>query len=1230
MTSPITKKAIAARAQASAKDKQKPMKQRGKAKTANQVPKGKGAAKKKAASAQPADVLTERQKLDAQLSRRAQRRIVSNPYVAGHCYFEALSLSNSFTIGMGDKAGAKLIRAVLGKAYLDTALQENLKKWVLQRERALAPSFSSHVAAAADAAALLAGQDVASQWQPAFFSERSQMMTSTNCGIPTGDLWIYNIGTDTDTYPLVFFRPLVTIGLYPVSAVRSVPLYFFSVQALRLNFASAQKDALSDFRRAGEVGDQLRSCIRSEYDSLKGETDLSFEEWAVVRVKQTSKNDLIESATGLFSMYKACTSFELSLRGKFEASAKKTKAGNVGAVRPGESVAVNIETSVHLVLNVLAFVIPKYVSTFVSKVDGRPEEMGLIPFGSTVISHNGINGVMGHFESTEHLRKSMKRLGALVSHGKKKAGSTLIYNRNAVKEKWFTDFWWLRQRGDELFCACCNRFPALRARDSIGQGDMPAAKARQDALRRHDSNSSHAASARMMEKQQSGGVGGLLERHVSVSSGRTVVCRILRTVHSIVLNDIAFSKLGALCQMQESNGLQMGGSAYKNNTFYDGAIGAMASFYELKHTECFLKNIKKSAMWFAGDGSGSIRNQELEIAYVGTYDFDQQKAVVGWWDISVLDLTKSRDGASPDAPAIFATQMSSFERRLGTGYLDIIRDCTAAVSFDGASVMIGKENSVATRWLDIAPQALCFHAVAHRLESAYADACSEVAFMLFLGELLQDVYVLFNASMKQCAGMKEMASVLDETLVSAKPLHGIRWLASQVRAVSALLHNYKTLVAHLEKVAFVRVGCALMTTSPSAEFVGKKISLVVQSEGGVVRTRTGRIARVVTNSSGGNAASSSRDPALDSLLIKFERASGADASEQTVTKNVATLALAASKERELANVKEWDLHLALTQYRTVITLHFIYDIETTLKFLSLAFQGEDLTPSSLEQGLNRTLEQLEEMKTVNGKSLAKFYQDFDQDTEEFEGFNLEDREKGQDMFDLDRRDLLESVVLYIHGRFDSLLANPVLLMLRNSLEHRRWPPKGDAALDDWGNEELAAFANHYSGLESLRDFDIKEALHQWRRLKQEISGEPFFSLSYKKFWEHMSTHYDTAQEYCELLKLPRISLVLLPDTSCAERGYSSYNRFHTAARANLKIGTARNVFAIKNYGPPSGAGLHVEELYDEWMGLINSEASSSSGGVARNPQRRNVAALLRKMMAAANSRHDNGETGDLI
>ena len=94
---------------------------------------------------------------------------------------------------------------------------------------------------------------------------------------------------------------------------------------------------------------------------------------------------------------------------------------------------------------------------------------------------------------------------------------------------------------------------------------------------------------------------------------------------------------------------------------------------------------------------------------------------------------------------------------------------------------------------------------------------------------------------------------------------------------------------------------------------------------------------------------------------------------------------------------------------------------------------------------------------------------------------------------------------------------------------------------------------------------------------------------------------DVLTERQNFFKLPRISLVLLPDASCAERGYSSYNRFHMAARATLKTGTARNAFAIKNYGSPSGAGLHVKELYDERIGLIKSEAQSSSGGVARNP-----------------------------
>ena len=52
-------------------------------------------------------------------------------------------------------------------------------------------------------------------------------------------------------------------------------------------------------------------------------------------------------------------------------------------------------------------------------------------------------------------------------------------------------------------------------------------------------------------------------------------------------------------------------------------------------------------------------------------------------------------------------------------------------------------------------------------------------------------------------------------------------------------------------------------------------------------------------------------------------------------------------------------------------LAFVHDIESVLKALSLAFQGLDLTPSSLEQGLTRAYDDLETMKTVDGRSLLE-------------------------------------------------------------------------------------------------------------------------------------------------------------------------------------------------------------------------------------------------------------------
>ena len=81
---------------------------------------------------------------------------------------------------------------------------------------------------------------------------------------------------------------------------------------------------------------------------------------------------------------------------------------------------------------------------------------------------------------------------------------------------------------------------------------------------------------------------------------------------------------------------------------------------------------------------------------------------------------------------------------------------------------------------------------------------------------------------------------------------------------------------------------------------------------------------------------------------------------------------------------------------------------------------------------------------------------------------------------------------------------------------------------------------------------------------------------------------------------------------------------HTDQRPNLEVGTVRNLFAIKHYGPSSAASFNTEELYEKWAGAIAlGEVSSAS------PKKRRLGAMLRKVMAKAQHKHDaSDDLGD--
>ena len=76
-----------------------------------------------------------------------------------------------------------------------------------------------------------------------------------------------------------------------------------------------------------------------------------------------------------------------------------------------------------------------------------------------------------------------------------------------------------------------------------------------------------------------------------------------------------------------------------------------------------------------------------------------------------------------------------------------------------------------------------------------------------------------------------------------------------------------------------------------------------------------------------------------------------------------------------------------------------------------------------------------------------------------------------------------------------------------------------------------------------------------------VLGEPV-----RAFWEHVSKHYsDPLLVYPMAIILIRVSLLILADTSCNERGFSQYNRIRnaTATLSNLEVAKVRNLFAIK-------------------------------------------------------------------
>jgi hypothetical protein len=121
-----------------------------------------------------------------------------------------------------------------------------------------------------------------------------------------------------------------------------------------------------------------------------------------------------------------------------------------------------------------------------------------------------------------------------------------------------------------------------------------------------------------------------------------------------------------------------------------------------------------------------------------------------------------------------------------------------AFAFDGASVMLGKNEGVAAKLSRICTYPLIVnHCVAHKLALVCKDAKKELRFYGEIEFLVRKIYNYFKNSCSHIQQLQEIQNLLDDPILRIKKLYEIRWLAwydaikNVCNSIPALLRIFK-------------------------------------------------------------------------------------------------------------------------------------------------------------------------------------------------------------------------------------------------------------------------------------------------------------------------------------------------------------------------------------------------------------------------------------------------------
>ncbi|KAJ8043554.1 hypothetical protein HOLleu_10692 [Holothuria leucospilota] len=127
----------------------------------------------------------------------------------------------------------------------------------------------------------------------------------------------------------------------------------------------------------------------------------------------------------------------------------------------------------------------------------------------------------------------------------------------------------------------------------------------------------------------------------------------------------------------------------------------------------------------------------------------------------------------------------------------------AGFGSDGASVMVGRRNGVASKLREEIPTLINIHCVAHRLALAAGQAATGIPYVVKFKEIIQQLYQFYQNSAVRMAGLTEIQNVLNSPSLRLKEAKDVRWLSHQ-QAVEAVRKSLSAIIMSLEREASER------------------------------------------------------------------------------------------------------------------------------------------------------------------------------------------------------------------------------------------------------------------------------------------------------------------------------------------------------------------------------------------------------------------------------------------